>query len=181
MGKRAEGCHRSLRARWLAAGLLHALFRIPRALQLAHIHDLADVIGIVRRDVGDGGGHQRQLLVVGGFDQFLEIGHHLIELLHRVRPLFVVELGESLVVVPAELRGRLSFEPEQVLAIPEEQVIGELAGRMPSAARLPTGLFGGESVDGGIDRHEPIGFVVGGLELVEQEAAQRGRFLTLRL
>ena len=94
------------------------------------------MIGIMGANVADGGGHRRQLLLVGCFDQLLEIGHDLVELLHRVSPLFVVEFGKSFVVVPAEFFRSLSFEPDEVLTIPEEQVIGELTGRMPSAARL---------------------------------------------
>lgn len=35
--------------------LLHAVLGIPRALQLAHVEDLAGVISVVRADVGDGG------------------------------------------------------------------------------------------------------------------------------
>jgi hypothetical protein len=48
--------------------LLHAFLGIPRALQLAHVDDLADVVGVVGADVSDGGRQLCQLLVVGGFD-----------------------------------------------------------------------------------------------------------------
>jgi hypothetical protein len=42
-------------------------------------------------------------------------------------------------------------------------------------------LLGGEVGDGGVDGDEPLGLVVGGLELLEQDGAQVGRFGLLLL
>ena len=59
---------RTLLDRSVRPALLHAFVRIPRALHLAHVDDLADVVGVVGADIGDGGCQHGQLLVVGGFD-----------------------------------------------------------------------------------------------------------------
>jgi hypothetical protein len=48
--------------------LLHALVGIPRALQLADVDDLADVVGVVGADVADGWRQHGQLLIIGGLD-----------------------------------------------------------------------------------------------------------------
>ena len=48
--------------------LLHAFLGIPRALQLAHVDDLADVVGVVGADVADGWRQHGQLLIIGGLD-----------------------------------------------------------------------------------------------------------------
>jgi hypothetical protein len=127
--------------------LLHAFIRSPRALQLAHVDDLSDMIGIVGADISDGGRPLCQLLVVGGFDKFLEVGHHLVELGDGVFPLLVVEFHEGLVVVAGVFIRRPSLELDEGVAIPEQQMIGQLAGGVAPGGRLPAGLLGGESVN----------------------------------
>src|SRR5438309_3899240 len=75
--------------------LLHTLFRIPRALQFAHIHDLADMIGVVRGNIGNRRRDGGKLLFVGRFHQLLQISHHLVELLNDISPLLIVEIVEG--------------------------------------------------------------------------------------
>src|SRR5579864_334690 len=100
--------------------LLDALGGIPRSLQFANVEDLSDVVSVMGADVADGGGDLGEFLVVGGLDQLFEIGHDLVELLDRVGPLLVVELGEGLVIVAGELGRGLSLKALKVLAIPEQ-------------------------------------------------------------
>src|SRR5713226_4200973 len=54
--------------------LLHALFGIPRALQLADKNDLPHVIRIVRADVSDFRSPGLQLLVINGFNKLFQFG-----------------------------------------------------------------------------------------------------------
>jgi hypothetical protein len=74
-----------------------------------------------------------QLLLVGGFDKFLQIRHQLVELPDRVVPLFGVKFHKGLIVVTAEFFQRLSFELDQVAAIPKQQMISQLTDRVPPA------------------------------------------------
>src|ERR1700683_2205000 len=59
-------------------------------------------------------------------------------------------------------------------------MIRELPGRVPSRRRLPAGLLGVESIHCHVDRHKPVGLVMGSVQLVQQEATQ-GRRLRLIL
>jgi hypothetical protein len=52
---------------------LHALVRIPGTLQLAHVHDLADVIRVVGAEIANGVRPSGELLVVSGFHKFLNV------------------------------------------------------------------------------------------------------------
>src|SRR6266567_3420737 len=54
--------------------LFHALVRIPRALQFAHINDLPDVVGIVGSDGRDNGCFVSQRFLVGRLDRLFPVG-----------------------------------------------------------------------------------------------------------
>jgi hypothetical protein len=56
------------------AVLLDAFGRVPDALLLADVDDLANVVGVVGADVGYEGGRGANLGVVGGFHNFFPFG-----------------------------------------------------------------------------------------------------------
>src|SRR4029079_1864339 len=111
----------------MAPILFHALLRIPVPCLLADVNHLADVVGVVRADVRDGRRPLGKLRFVCSLDRLLPLGAHGVEVLLRLRPLRGVEAVERLVVVAAELRRRLALELRELLAIPEDEVRGELA------------------------------------------------------
>src|SRR5205085_9524395 len=93
-------------------------------------------------------------------------------------PFFCIEAVEGFIVVTAEFRGGLALELRELLAVPEDEVIGKLADGMVTFAVGPTGLLGSESINSGIRRDKPFGFVVRGTQLFEQDALEgRRRFL----
>ena len=59
--------------------LLDAFVGVPGALEFADVDDLADVIGVVRGDVGDAVGPLVELGVVGGFDEVFHFGEDGVE------------------------------------------------------------------------------------------------------
>jgi len=67
-------------------------------------------------------------------------GQDLVELLHGLSPHLAVEGVEGIVVFAAIFRRGLAFESGQFLAVPENQVIGQLTHGMISAAVPPSGL-----------------------------------------
>src|ERR1700751_3268719 len=161
--------------------LFHALLRIPRSLQFAHINDLSNMVSIVAADLRNGGSPRRQLLFICSVDNFFQLSHDLIQFFDCVIPLIGVKLIERFFVVATEFFLRLAFEVGQVPAIPEQQVIRELSHRMAAVRRLPTGLVGGESFDGCVDGHEPVCLVVGSAQLLQQDTSQRRGLLILRV
>jgi hypothetical protein len=72
-------------------------------LQLAHVHDLSDVIRVVGAEVANGVRPFGELLVVSRFHKFFKVGHDLVELVDDVGPLLVVELVEGFLVVAVKL------------------------------------------------------------------------------
>src|SRR6476620_167670 len=154
--------------RGYAAHSLHSLLRVPASLLLAHHDNLADVVGVVRADVRDTGSPLLHLGIIGGLDSFLPIGQNLIQLLHRLVPLFGVVVVEGVVVLAAVLHRRLAFELGQFLLVPEDEVVRQLSHRMVALTVRPLGLFSRESIYRGLRRHEPFSLVVGRAQLLEQ-------------
>src|SRR5690242_21700940 len=109
---------------------LHTVCRIPRALLLAHVDNLPDVVGVRGSDVGDGGIRRLQFAFVGGCDSFFPLAYYFMELLDGGVPLLAVEAGEGLVVIAVIFLHLLAFELLQGTAVPEYQVSGQLAVRM---------------------------------------------------
>jgi hypothetical protein len=165
----------------LALRLLHAVFGVPRTLEPPDVDDLADVVGVVGADVGDGRGVLLDRFVVGSLDELFQFEQHFVELLHSFGPLLCVEGVEGFVVVAVELGRRFAFKFGEGLGVPEQEVVGELSDGMIAFAVGPIGLIGGESCDGYIRRDEPVFIVVSGLKLFEQDAAERGRLLVFFL
>jgi len=145
-------------------------------LQLADKNDLPHVIRIVRADVSDFRSPDLQLLVINGFDKPFQFGHHLVELLDRIVPLFAVEVGEGFVVVAAEFLLRLALELGQLPPVPEQQMIGQLSDGVVPAAILPAGLLCCKPFYGYVDGCEPVFLVMSGAQLLQQYAPQ-GRWL----
>ena len=85
------------------------------------------MVGVVRANMGDERSVVLDFLIIGRFDGFLPFGQHLVELLDRIVPLLRVEAVEGLIIVAVELRRGLAFELSQLMGVPEEQVIGQLA------------------------------------------------------
>src|SRR5579872_1971746 len=162
-----------------AARLLHALIRVPRAFQLAYVDDLADVVRVVGADVPDRRRPLGQLIVAGALHQLFQVRHHLVELLDGIGPLLVVELHKSFVIVAAEVFQLLSLQALEVAAVPEEQMIRKLPGRVTAAGGLPRGLLGSKSVNGGADGNEPLRLIVSSVQFVEKKAAQGGGLLVV--
>ncbi len=115
---------KSARAR--RGSTLHALVRIPATLQLAHVHDLADVIRVVGADVANRVRPFGELLVVSRFHKFLEAGHDLVKLIDDVGPLLAVELVKRFLVVPGKLVILDALKIIQIAPIPEQQMVSEL-------------------------------------------------------
>ena len=88
---------------------------------------------------------------------------YFVELLDGVVPRLGIEFVEGFVVVSAEFRDRLPGEFRQLAAVPEQEVVSELADGVIAAAVFPVCLLGRQAFDGHIDRHEPILFRVGSL------------------
>src|SRR5580765_3099207 len=153
--------------------LLNTLLRIPRALRFANKHNLPHVIRIVGTNASGLRSPFLELLLVRGLDEFLQIAHHLVELLDCIVPLLGVEVIEGLVIVPAELLFRLALELHQLPLIPEQQMIGQLPNRMIPTAIFPGGLLGGNTVHRYIDGYEPVFLVMSSVQLLQQDASQR--------
>lgn len=143
-------------------------------------------------DVGDRGGPLLEVGVVGGFDEVLEVGEDLVELLDGGGPGGGVELVEGLLVGAVVGGGLGVLHAGERLLVPEEEVVGEHADGVVGRCGIfgclgwgdPAGLLGGEAGDGGVDGDEPLGLVVGGAELLEEDGAEVGGFglgLGLRL
>ena len=124
--------------------------------------DLTDMVGVVGADVRDDRGVFGELLVVGGFDGLLPIGHDLVELVNERVPLLGVVVVEGLVVIAAEGRGLFAFEPGERGGVPEDEVVSELPDGVVPFAIGPLGLVGGKTLDSDVAGDEPIFFVVGG-------------------
>jgi len=105
---------------------LDALVRIPGTLQLAHVHDLADMIPVVGAEIANGVRPFGELLVVSRFHNFLEVSHDLVELIDDVGPLLVVKLVEGFLVVAGELFILDASKIIQISPVPEEQMVSEL-------------------------------------------------------
>jgi len=164
--------------------LLHAFAGVPGAPEFAEEDDLAGVVGVVGADVGDRGGPLLEVGVVGGLDEVLEVGEDLVELLDGGGPGGCVELVEGL-LVGAVVGGGLGIpHVEEHIPVPEEEVVGEHADGMVGRCGIfvglgwgdPVGLLGGEAADGGVDGDEPLGLVVGGAELLDEDRAEVGGF-----
>lgn len=151
-------------------------------MQFADQDDLAYVVGVVGADVGDERGVGGQLLVIFGFDGFFDFGKHSVEFLDGLGPLGGVEVVEGLVVIAAEGLGFFAFEVGELAGVPEEKMVGELAYGVDVFGGGPLGLVGGEVGYGDVGGDEPVFFVVGGAELLEEDAAEGGgRLLVLGL
>lgn len=172
--------------------LLHAFAGVPGAPEFADEDDLAGVVGVVGADVGDRGGPLLEVGVVGGLHEVLEVGEDLIELLDGEGPGGGVELVEGLLVGAVVGGGLWVLHVGEHILVPEEEVVGEHADGMVGRCGIfggrgwwdPAGLLGGESGDGGVDGDEPLGLVVGGAELLEENGAEGSGFglgLGLRL
>jgi hypothetical protein len=162
-------------------GLLDAFVGVPEALEFADFDDLAGVVGVVGADVGDGGGFGGDLGVGGGGDGLLPGGEDGVEFADGVGPVAGVEFVEGLGVVGGWGWGLFAFELGEGLGVPEEEVVGEHSYRMVGGCGVggvgcgnPAGLFGAEADDGGVDGDEPLGLVMGGAELGEQDRLQGG-------
>ena len=128
-------------------------------------------------NVGDQRSSRSDLPIVRSFDRRFPVRHHLIELLLQIIPLRGIEVVEGLVVVAVEGGGLLALELFQSAAVPEPQVISQLADRMLSFARSPVRLVRGESGNGDPLWDEPLCLIVGRVQLCKQNAAQRGGLL----
>src|SRR5437773_11613645 len=85
------------------------------------------------------------------------------------------------VIIAAKFFDFLSFEVREIPAIPEHQMVGELADRVISFAVGPVGQAGGQAIHGGILGHEPFRVGVRGAQFRQQHLSQSGRFLDLTL
>jgi len=150
-------------------------------LEAADVDDLTDVVGVVRSNACDKGSILLDSLVISRFDEFLEIGHHLVELLHCVIPLFRVEVVEGVVVLAAVLGRSLALEFSEQLRVPEEEMVSELSDRVIPFPVSPIGSLGGESFDSDVGGYKSIFLGVSTFQLIQQDAAERGRFLILFL
>src|SRR6185369_15174832 len=125
-------------------------------------------------DVSDNGGVLGNGGVVGCLEGFFPFSHDLIELLDEIGPLLGSEVVEGLVVVAAELAGLFTFKPHERPLVPEDEVVGELAYGVIPFAVGPLRLIGGEAGDGSVAGGEPVLGVMGGAELFEKDAFERG-------
>ena len=89
----------------------------------------AGVVGVVGADVRamKRRAHSSSLASSADSDGFFPGSHHVVEIFYHLRPILRVKRLERLVVVAAEFFGRLAVELREALAIPENQVRGELA------------------------------------------------------
>ena len=162
--------------------LLHAVRWIPGSVQLAYEEHLADVISVVRADVGDVGGVLLQIRLGATRNVRLQIRKDLIKVFLRLCPVGGVESIEGLIVVAIELGYGLAGHLCELFPIPEDQVIGELADGVIAGAVSPGGLLRSESGNGIVGWDKPFFAVVGRFELRQQNRAQGGwslRFLRL--
>src|SRR5215470_4021425 len=154
----ARACLRSVtgtnvsRREWL----VHSFGGIPGALLAAQHNDLRDVISVVGAHVRDLVGKLLERGVIHAFYHVLHLGHHLVQLLYGFFPGFVVEFVEGFLVVAAELFRFLAFESLQRTAVPEPQVISELADGVIPFCVFPLGLFGGDAVERYVGGDEPL-------------------------
>src|SRR5579871_1658300 len=152
-------------------GLLHASSGIPPAFLAADVEDLAGVVGIVSANVRDARRIFLKRRFVGSFDEFFEVGHHLIELRDGFSPGLCIETIECLFVVVG-VCGLLAFDSSQRFLVPKDKMIGELADGMIAGVVFPRGLLGGQSVDGEARRYEPVLLFMIRLKLFEKNTAE---------
>ena len=177
--KREAGFRPALRA-VLRTELLHAVGWVPRALQLANVKYLAGVVGVMRANVGDSRRRGVEFGFVGVLDPILKPGHDAVEAFDCRCPGGRVECVEGLVVVAVEGWRLFAAELGERTLVPEGEVDGELADGVLAGFACglgwnPLGLLGREAGDGGVEGDEPLGFVMDGVELREQDGAQGGR------
>src|SRR5678815_2532283 len=122
----------------MAVALLHTLRRIPASLHLPKDEDLSRVVGVVGRNPAERGRPGLQRLLVRASDQLLQLAQNPIKLLPDLVPASLVEGVERLVVVAVEFRRSLSSELGQLLRVPEQQMVRQLADGVVSTCLLYT-------------------------------------------
>ena len=158
-------------------------------MEFAVVDDFADVVGVVGADVGETGGVGGEVGVGGGLDPLFEVGHAAVVAGGEGGPLGggdVVDVvaDEGVLVVAGVGCGFLAAEAGEGVLVPVDEVGDELrdgvhlgsGGCGAGGVGEPAGLLGREVGDGGVEGDEPLGFVVGGVELLEQDSAQGGGF-----
>ena len=168
--------------------LFNSVIGVPGTLEFSDIEDLARMVGIMRADVRHGRSYFGQRRVVGLLQEALHLEHHFVQFFDSFIPRGHVEFIKRLFIVLRRFCNLFVLELREYAAIPEQQMVREHPHRMIyirisyalGIKRYPFGLFGRETSDGGIYRHEPILFVVRRSELFNQNPSQTGwgrRFL----